>query len=158
MHSSVAAATSPLVLLDFESNLKNYDNETLWESLDYDGDGSWILEGKINRSLIIMSVSSRPRVPSYAIGRDRGEEWPRVLRVSTVIPTPPHDFIWRSQMEMEKGNGRRDQKEPRQTMQKKDNAPNNQLKRNRKMEDKKKGSLHPRKLSPQKCLQRNKKQ
>jgi hypothetical protein len=27
-----------------------------------------------------MSVSSRPRVPSYAIGRDRGEEWPRVLR------------------------------------------------------------------------------
>ena len=61
-------------------------------------------------------------------------------------------------METEKGNGRRDQKEPRQTMQKKDNAPNNQLKKNRKMEDKKKGSLHPRKLSPQKCLQRNKKQ
>jgi hypothetical protein len=87
-----------------------------------------------------------------------GEEWPRVLRVSTVTPTPPHDFIWQSQMETEKGNGRRDQKEPRQTMQKKDNAPNNQLKKNRKMEDKKKGSLHPRKLSPQKCLQRNKKQ
>jgi hypothetical protein len=43
-------------------------------------------------------------------------------------------------METEKGNGRRDQKEPRQTMQKKDNAPNNQLKKNRKMEDKKKGS------------------
>jgi hypothetical protein len=41
-------------------------------------------------------------------------------------------------METEKkGNGRRDQKEPRQTMQKKDNAPNNQLKKNRKMEDKK---------------------
>jgi hypothetical protein len=34
--------------------------------------------------------------------RDRGEEWPRVLRVSTVTPTPPHDFIWRSQMETEK--------------------------------------------------------
>jgi hypothetical protein len=87
-----------------------------------------------------------------------GEEWPRILRVSTAIPTPPHYFIWRSQMETEKGNGRRDQKEPRQMIQKKDNAPNNQLKKNRKMEDKKKGSLHPRILLPQKCLQRNKKQ
>jgi hypothetical protein len=59
------------------------------------------------------------------------------------------------------GNGKRrwrDLKEPRQTMQKKDNAPNNQLKKIRKMEDKKKGSLQPRKLSPQKCLRRNKKQ
>jgi hypothetical protein len=35
-----------------------------------------------------------------------------------------------SQMEMEKENGWRDQKETRQMMQKKDNAPNNQLKRN----------------------------
>ena len=61
-------------------------------------------------------------------------------------------------MEMEKGNGWRDQKEPRQTMQKKDNAPNNQLKKNKKMEDSKKRSLQPRKLSPEKCFQRNKKQ
>jgi hypothetical protein len=53
MHSSVAAATSPLVLLDFENNLKNYGNDTLWKSLNYDDDGSWILEGMINRSLII---------------------------------------------------------------------------------------------------------
>jgi len=61
-------------------------------------------------------------------------------------------------MKMEKENGWRDQKEPRQTMKKKDNAPNNQLKKNKKMEDKKKGSLQPRKLSPEKCSQRNKKQ
>jgi len=46
-----------------------------------------------------------------------------------------------------KKNGWRDQKEPRQTMQKKDDAPNNQPKKNQKMEDKKKGSLQPRKLS-----------
>ena len=106
-----------------------------------------------------LSVSSHPRVPSYAIGREieekSGLEYLGYLRL---YPTPTHDFIWRGQMETEKGNGRRDQKEPRQTMQKKDSAPNNQLKKNRKMEDKKKGSLHPRKLSPQKCLQRNKKQ
>jgi hypothetical protein len=60
------------------------------------------------------------------------------------------------------GNGKRagwrDQKEPRQMMQKKDNAPNNQLKKNQNMEDKKKRSLQPRKLSPEKCFQRNKKQ
>jgi len=34
-------------------------------------------------------------------------------------------------------------------MQKKDNAPKNQLKKSQKMEDKKKGSLQPRKLSPE---------
>ncbi len=33
-------------------------NETLWKSLDYNGDGSWILEGMINRSLIIIHDGS----------------------------------------------------------------------------------------------------
>ena len=58
LHSSAAAATSPPVLLGFENNLKSYGNETLWELLDYDGDGSWILEGMINRSLIIIHDGS----------------------------------------------------------------------------------------------------
>jgi hypothetical protein len=58
LHSSAAAATSPLVLLGFENNLKSYGNETLWELLDYDGDGSWILEGMISRSLIIIHDGS----------------------------------------------------------------------------------------------------
>jgi hypothetical protein len=40
----------------------------------------------------MVSVSSHPRVPSYAIGRDRGEEWPRVLRVSTAISNTPTRF------------------------------------------------------------------
>ena len=53
LHSSAASATSPEASLDFETNLRSYGNETLWKSLDYDGDGSWILEGMINRSLII---------------------------------------------------------------------------------------------------------
>ncbi len=44
--------------LDFESNLKSNGNETLWESLDYDGDGSWILNGMINRYLIIIHDGS----------------------------------------------------------------------------------------------------
>ena len=59
LHSlAAAAATSPPVLLGFENNLKRYGNETLWESLDYDGDGLWILEGMINRSLIIIHDGS----------------------------------------------------------------------------------------------------
>jgi hypothetical protein len=42
LHSLAAAATSPLVFLGFENNLKSYGNKTLWELLDYDGDGLWI--------------------------------------------------------------------------------------------------------------------
>ena len=48
------------------------------------------------------------------------------------------------------GNGKKDRwrdlKEPRQTMQKKDNAPNNQLKKIRKMEDKKEGKPSAKKI------------
>jgi len=58
MHSSAAAATPTLVLLDFENNLKSDGNATLWQSLDYDGDGSWILNGMINRSLKIIHDGS----------------------------------------------------------------------------------------------------
>jgi len=67
MHSLAAAATSPLVLLDFESNLKSNGNKTLWESLDYNGDGSWILEGMINRSLIIIHDGSYMKETSPSI-------------------------------------------------------------------------------------------
>jgi hypothetical protein len=54
-------------------------------------------------------------------------------------------------MEAERENGWRDQEEPRQTMQKKDNAPNNQLKRNQKMEDKK-GKPSAKKIVSRKVL------
>jgi len=44
--------------------------------------------------------------------RDEEKSEPRVLRVSTAIPTPPHDFMWRSQNGIGKtmGDGRRDPK------------------------------------------------
>jgi hypothetical protein len=54
-------------------------------------------------------------------------------------------------MEAEKKmkDGQRDPKEPRQRMQKKDNAPcNNQLKRIKRKGRQKEGNLPPRKLSP----------
>jgi hypothetical protein len=58
LHSSAAAATPPVVSLGFEYNLRSYGIESLWRSLDYDGDGSWKLEGIINRSLIIIHDGS----------------------------------------------------------------------------------------------------
>jgi hypothetical protein len=58
LHSTVAAAISSVVSLDFETNLRSYGNKTLWKSQDYDGDGSWILEERINRSLIIIHDGS----------------------------------------------------------------------------------------------------
>jgi hypothetical protein len=58
LHSLAAAPTPPVVSLGFEFNLRSYGNESLWRSLDYDGDGSWILEGMSNRSLIIIHDGS----------------------------------------------------------------------------------------------------
>ena len=58
LHSLAASATSPEASLDFDTNLRSYGNKTLWKSLDYNGDGSWILEGMINKSLIISQDGS----------------------------------------------------------------------------------------------------
>jgi hypothetical protein len=38
------------------------------------GEGAAELKARQRKGLYNLSVSSRPRVPSYAIGRDRGEE------------------------------------------------------------------------------------
>ena len=67
LHSSAALARLPEDSLDFETNLKSYGNETLWRSLNYDCDGSWILEGMINRSLIISHDRSYMKEVSTSI-------------------------------------------------------------------------------------------
>ncbi len=61
MYSLAAAATPPVVSLGFEFNLKSYGNKSLWRSLDYDRDGSWILDRKLIRSLIIIHDGSYMR-------------------------------------------------------------------------------------------------
>ena len=38
LHSLAASATSPEASLDSGTNLRSYGNETLWKSLDYDGE------------------------------------------------------------------------------------------------------------------------
>jgi hypothetical protein len=52
---------------------------------------------------VLLIYSSRPRVPSYTIGRDRGEEWPRVLRVSTDIQHPPTISYGEAKWKQKKG-------------------------------------------------------
>jgi hypothetical protein len=75
------------------------------------------------------------------------------------MPTPPHNFIWHSQMEAEKEKWEMDeetQRKSRQRMHEKDNSPcNNQLKRSKKNGRQKEGKLQPRKLSSKKCLKRS---
>ncbi len=58
LYSTVAVAIPSVASLNFKTNLRSYGNEILWKLLDYDGDGLWILEGMINRSLIIIHDGS----------------------------------------------------------------------------------------------------
>ena len=38
----------------FEHVIKPFANQSLWLSLDYNGDGSWILDGMLAQSLVII--------------------------------------------------------------------------------------------------------
>ncbi len=38
--------------------IKSFENQSLWLSLDYDGDGSWILDGMLAQSLVIIHDGS----------------------------------------------------------------------------------------------------
>ncbi len=58
VHSSIPILLPPVPKISFEQNLRYLSNHTLWLSLDFDGDGSWILDGMINCSLIIIHDGS----------------------------------------------------------------------------------------------------
>ncbi len=58
VHSSIPIPLPPVPKIGFEQNLRYLSNHTLWLSLDFDGNGSWILDGMINRSLIIIHDGS----------------------------------------------------------------------------------------------------
>jgi hypothetical protein len=45
----------------FENVIRGFANQSLWVSLDYDGDGSRILEGMLAQSLIIIHDGSYMR-------------------------------------------------------------------------------------------------
>ncbi len=54
VHSSIPIPLPPVPKIGFDQNLRYLSNHTLWLSLDFNGNGSWILDGMINCSLIII--------------------------------------------------------------------------------------------------------
>ena len=54
VHSSIQIPLPPVPKIGFKDNLRYLSHPTLWLSLNFDGDGSWILDGLLNRSLIII--------------------------------------------------------------------------------------------------------
>ncbi len=58
IHSSIPRFISPPPVSGFEHAIKTLKNQSLWTSLDYDGDGSWILGGMLLQSLVIIHDGS----------------------------------------------------------------------------------------------------
>jgi hypothetical protein len=58
LHSLVPGFISLRPISVFEHVIKSFANQSLWLSLDFDGDGSWILDGMLAQSLIIIHDGS----------------------------------------------------------------------------------------------------
>jgi hypothetical protein len=58
LHSLLARFISLWPISGFEYVIKTFANHSLWLSLDYDGDGSWILDGMLAQSLLIIHDGS----------------------------------------------------------------------------------------------------
>ena len=58
LHSLLPCFEPVQPISDFKNVIKGFANQSRWVSLDYDGDGSWILEGMLAQSLIIIHNGS----------------------------------------------------------------------------------------------------
>ncbi len=58
LHYLVLGFISPQPISGFEHVIKSFANQSLWLSLDHDGDGSWILDGMLAQSLVIIHDGS----------------------------------------------------------------------------------------------------
>jgi hypothetical protein len=58
LHSLVLGFISPQPISGFEHVIKTFANLSLWLSLDYNGDGSWILDEMLAQSLVIIHDGS----------------------------------------------------------------------------------------------------
>ncbi len=58
LHSLVPGFISLRPISGFEHVIKSFANQSLWLSLDYNGDGSWILDGMLGQSLVIIHGGS----------------------------------------------------------------------------------------------------
>jgi hypothetical protein len=61
LHSSIPGFVPSQPIYGFEHVIKSFANQTLWFSLDYDGDGSCILDGMLTQSLVIIHDGSYMR-------------------------------------------------------------------------------------------------
>ncbi len=61
LHSSLPCFEPIHPVSVFKNAIRGFANQSLWVSLDYDGDGSWILEGMLAHSLIIIHDRSYMR-------------------------------------------------------------------------------------------------
>jgi hypothetical protein len=58
LHSLVPGFISPRPISGFEHVIKSFANQSLWLSLDYNRDSSWILDGMLAQSLVIIHDGS----------------------------------------------------------------------------------------------------
>jgi hypothetical protein len=58
LHSLIPGFISLCPISGFEHMIKSFANQSLWSSLDYNGDGSWILDGMLAQSLVIIHDGS----------------------------------------------------------------------------------------------------
>jgi hypothetical protein len=58
LHSLIPGFVPVQPTSGFENVIKGFANQSLWLSLEYDGDGSWILDGMLAQSLVIIHDGS----------------------------------------------------------------------------------------------------
>jgi hypothetical protein len=54
LHSLIPGFVPVQPTSGFENVVKGFANQSLWASLEYDGDSSWILDGMLAQSLVII--------------------------------------------------------------------------------------------------------
>jgi hypothetical protein len=60
-HSSIPGFVPVQLTSGFENVIKGFANQSLWASLEYNGGGSWILNGMLAQSLVIIHDGSYMR-------------------------------------------------------------------------------------------------
>jgi hypothetical protein len=58
LHSTIPMYIPSSPVSGFEQTIRHFTKQSLWVSLDYHGDGSWILNGMLAQSLIIIHDGS----------------------------------------------------------------------------------------------------
>ncbi len=54
LHSTIPMYVPTSPVSEFEQTIRHFTNKSLWVSLNYNGDGSWILNGVLAQSLIVI--------------------------------------------------------------------------------------------------------